>query len=468
MLKEYNTFLHRLMMLADILVIVTGFLSAYYLRNYVSRIDTLSFYLKFLPLFIIIWVVFLYLFGMYKSFRTEGIPMSLFTVFGSASLGFVAFGFFLYALKVKDFSRSFAILIFLVAGALLVIKKIAQVYFFRQVRKQGFNYRSILIVGSGKRSQHLIKQIKTHSEFGFKIIGLIDRDKEKIGQTVGDYQIIGSFENIPEIVNNRVVDEVIFVVPRSWLNEISSFVSFLEIEGIRTHIAVDYFDLRIAKSKISQIEHFPLVTFETAPSKLWSLLLKRIFDLVFSSIFLVAFSPLFIIIGLLIKLTSQGPIFFKQQRVGLNGRKFTLYKFRTMEKDAEAKLKDYLSKNEMSGPAFKMTNDPRVTKVGKWLRKFSLDEFPQFWNVFNGEMSLVGPRPPLPTEVKAYDSWHRRRLSMRPGVTCLWQVNGRNKIVDFDKWIKLDLEYIDNWSLTQDFKILFRTVPAVLFTEGAK
>ena len=215
MLKEYLTFFRRVVILADILTVCAGFLTAYYVRNYISSIDTVYFYLRFLPLVVSIWIIYLYIFGLYKSFRTEGIPMSLFIVFNSTCLGYMTFGFFLHALKVPDFSRSLAILIFIIVGAFLVIKKVCQIYFFRSVRGKGYNYKNILMVGSGRRSQQLAKQIESHSELGFKIIGFIDKDKEKVGQSVGGYSIIGSCEDIPDIVNTKIVDEVIFAVPPS-------------------------------------------------------------------------------------------------------------------------------------------------------------------------------------------------------------------------------------------------------------
>ncbi|MFH0753882.1 MAG: sugar transferase, partial [Candidatus Omnitrophota bacterium] len=198
------------------------------------------------------------------------------------------------------------------------------------------------------------------------------------------------------------------------------------------------------------------------------LAVKRLMDIVLSGIALVIFSPFLGITALLVKLSSHGPVFFTQDRVSVNGRIFKLYKFRTMVVDAEAKLEELKHLNEMQGPAFKLTNDPRVTPLGKFLRKMSIDELPQLWNVFVGHMSLVGPRPPLPAEVEKYGDWQRRRLSMRPGITCLWQIGGRNRITDVDEWIRLDLRYIDNWSLWLDIKILFKTVPAVLFGIGAK
>jgi lipopolysaccharide/colanic/teichoic acid biosynthesis glycosyltransferase len=179
-------------------------------------------------------------------------------------------------------------------------------------------------------------------------------------------------------------------------------------------------------------------------------------------------SPVFLLIALLVKLSSPGPVFFSQRRIGLNGRIFRMYKFRSMYLGAEEELERLRSANEMSGPVFKMRNDPRVTAIGKVLRRFSLDELPQLWNVLRGDMSLVGPRPPVPGEVSEYERHSRRRLSMRPGLTCTWQVSGRNEIADFASWVELDLEYIDNWSLGRDFVLLFRTIPAVLFGTGAR
>ena len=211
-----------------------------------------------------------------------------------------------------------------------------------------------------------------------------------------------------------------------------------------------------------------MLTFEGISYKLGHLFIKRIFDFVVSAMALILFAPIFLFSAFLIKVASPGPVLFKQERCSLHGRKFTFYKFRTMVVDAESRLKDILEYNEMNGPVFKMTNDPRVTRLGKWLRKYILDELPQLWNVFKGDMSLVGPRPPLPSEVEKYDNWQRRKLSMRPGITCLWQVRGRSELTDFNEWMKLDLEYIDNWSFWLDFKILLKTIPIVLLTRGAR
>jgi len=237
--------------------------------------------------------------------------------------------------------------------------------------------------------------------------------------------------------------------------------------GIRTRVAMNIFNNRVARMEVEELEGIPFLTFTTTPSNETQLALKRALDVGISLLLLLLALPVIVVAALAIKLTSPGQVVFKQKRIGLNGRMFTLYKFRTMIADAHARREEVAYLNEMNGPAFKAKIDPRVTPVGRWLRKFSLDELPQLWNVLKGDMSLVGPRPPIPEEVAFYHRWHRRRLSMKPGLTCLWQIQGRNEIADFDRWMQLDLQYIDNWSPSLDFKILLRTIPAVLSGKGA-
>ncbi|HQP92235.1 MAG TPA: sugar transferase, partial [Candidatus Omnitrophota bacterium] len=332
----------------------------------------------------------------------------------------------------------------------------------------GFNYRNIIIVGSNKRTERFIRLVKDHSEWGMRILGIIDEDESLVGREQEDVKIIGSFKDMLGILHDNVVDEVVFIVPRSWLDKIGGLLHVCETEGVGVNIAADFFDFKLAKARQSDIGNFPLLIFDTTTDKFWHLFVKRLFDVIVSAALLLILSPLLVIVSLFIKLTSEGPVFFRQERIGLKGRRFPLYKFRSMKVGAEQMLKELLSENEMTGPAFKMKNDPRITPFGRFIRKTSIDELPQLWNVLRGDMSLVGPRPPIPSEVHQYDNWHRRRLSMRPGITCIWQVNGRNQITDFERWVKLDLEYIDNWSLWLDTRIFFKTIPAVLLGAGAK
>jgi exopolysaccharide biosynthesis polyprenyl glycosylphosphotransferase len=235
---------------------------------------------------------------------------------------------------------------------------------------------------------------------------------------------------------------------------------------VRTRLALDLFPHARAQVQIGTLEELPLLTYSTTPTSELRLLAKRTMDIGISLLVLGLALPAMLVIALAIKMASGGKVLYRQTRCGLYGRKFTLFKFRTMVEDAEQLQEELSHLNEMRGPVFKMKEDPRITPLGRWLRRLSLDELPQLWNVLKGDMSLVGPRPPVPREVSSYERWQRRRLSMRPGLTCLWQIRGRNDI-DFESWMQLDLEYIDNWSPMLDVKILAKTIPAVLSGRGA-
>lgn len=455
-------------MVADVVIAGACFFLAYYLERPRIKLAPLDAYLWILPVVVTLWSVWLYFSGMYSSFRLKSLWQIILIILRAGVLSFLIFGSIGFLFKVTYVSRSFVLCIFILTALFITLEKLVLILVIRYLRRRGFNFRNLLIVGSGVRAQHFVKEAKLHGELGLKIVGLVDdeyegRPKEMLGQAV-----IGNIQDIPKIIRERAVDIVVFIVPHSWLGRIEEAILFCETVGVSTSLAVDFFDLQFSIGKESRLFGFSLLTFERNSHKLLDLLLKRSIDFVFCGVALVILSPLVVVIAGLIKATSPGPVFFRQKRCGLNGRLFALYKFRTMKADAETQLEELRRHNEMDGPAFKMENDPRVTKVGKFLRKFSLDELPQFWNVFTGKMSLVGPRPPLPQEVSQYDHWQRRRLSMRPGITCLWQISGRNDIKDFNQWMKLDLEYIDNWSLWRDWVILLKTIPIVLITRGAK
>lgn len=469
MLKEHNALFKWVLIFFDLCIVATTFFLGFFLGNKTDFFSKeIGLCIVLLPTLLLIWGVLLYYFGMYDSFRTKQILDILFIVSETVLVGGSLFGSFIFITKIESLSRLQIFYSFLLAAILISAEKVVLLVYFRYQRKKGLNTRNMLIVGTGKRAQRFVNLINKHAEWGINIIGLVDEDADKINNMVHNHKVIGFFKDVPDIIKNNVVDEVMFIVPRSWLSKIEEVMYRCEIEGLKVSVALDLFELKLSKAKYSYLDNFPILTFESTPDQLIRLLIKRLFDIIFSGMALMLLSPVFAIISILIKATSKGNIFFKQQRSSLYGRKFLLYKFRTMVEDAESKLKDLLVYNEMDGPVFKMKDDPRITKVGKYLRKFSIDELPQLWNVFKGDMSLVGPRPPIPAEVERYKPWQRRRLSMRPGITCLWQACGRNKITDFNEWMKLDLEYIDNWSLWLDFKILLRTIPVVLFGIGAK
>ena len=468
MLKEHATIFRRLLISFDLGIVTVSFFLGYFLRDNIQDIYPLGTYIALLPVLLLIWAGLLYFFGMYSSLRTRGVLEILSIVAKASFFGFIIFASYIFLFKLHYVSRVFIVFVFVFSAFLIAIEKTFLTIFFRHIRKRGYNFRRILIIGTGKRAQAFIELVHKHAEWGLQVVGLVDEDIAKRGKVIAGHKVLGSFKDVPDIIHNNVVDEVVFVVPRSWLNRIEEIMHFCESEGLKVSVAVDYFKLKFSRAKQTDLGGFPLLSFESTPDRLWCLLVKRLFDVVFSGIALLMLAPIFAITAIIIKATSKGPVFFRQKRCGLNGRTFILYKFRTMVEGAEARLDELIKHNEMNGPVFKMENDPRLTRVGKFLRKTSLDELPQLWNVFKGEMSLVGPRPPIPKEVEQYDNWQRRRLSMRPGITCLWQVNGRNRIVDFNEWARLDLEYIDNWSLGLDFKILLKTIPAVLFARGAK
>ncbi len=488
MIKEQSNILKKVVIFSDLCIVAISFFIGYSLRDKIHDIYPISAYIGLLPIVLFIWVWLLYYFGMYSFLKIKKIPEVLFIVFKTAVIGFIILGGYIFIINMRNISsmysgyilmynisRMFIAFTFIIAAFLITIERITLIYIFKSLLKKGPNiksslivFRSILIIGTGKRARHFIDLINKNPDWGISIVGLVDIDPAKKGEIINGYKIIGIFNDIPEIIHKNIVDEVVFVVPRSWLNKIEDMMYFCENEGLSVNLAVDLFELKLSKAKHTDLHGFPLLTFESAPTKLWDLFIKRLFDFVFSGIAFILLIPLFAIVAILIKATSKGPVLFKQKRCSIYGRWFILYKFRTMVVDAESRLKDILNYNTMQGPVFKMAHDPRITKVGKWLRKFSIDELPQLWNVFKGDMSLVGPRPPLPAEVEKYDNWQRRKLSMRPGITCLWQISGRNKITDFNEWMRLDLEYIDNWSLWLDFKILLKTIPVVLFAVGAK
>ncbi len=456
------------MIFSDLCIIFITFFFGFYLRERFDDFYELNTCILILPTLLIIWGILLYCFGMYDSIRTKQISDVVLIIMETALVGGSLFGSFIFITKAHVVSRLHIIYSFILAILFLIIEKLMLIQSFRSQSKKGINTRNILIVGTGVRAQHLVNIIDNHPEWGIKVIGLVDEDPEKINNRIFEYKVLGSFKDVPDIIHNTVVDEVIFVVPRSWLNKIEEIIYICEIEGLKVSVAADFFELKLSKLKYNNLDKFPLLTFESTPDKLIPLFIKRVLDIAVSGAALIASSPIFAVTALAIKTTSKGRVFFKQQRCSLNGRKFVMYKFRTMVEGAEAKLKELLAYNEMKGPVFKMEKDPRITGIGRLLRKFSIDELPQLWSVFKGDMSLVGPRPPIPSEVSKYEPWQRRRLSMRPGITCLWQAYGRNKITDFNEWMKLDLMYIDNWSLWLDFKILLRTIPVVLFGTGAK
>lgn len=337
------------------------------------------------------------------------------------------------------------------------------------IRRRGYNYRQVLIIGANERAKHFAEVIRDHEEYGYLLVGVLDDEPERMD--VFDpvkTEYLGKTEDLERILQERVIDEVYISLPvRSHYETITSIAHLCESVGVIVRLVADFFPVRIARRRIDLIEDVPVLSLSAIPEQQVQLAVKRMIDITASGLGLMVLLPvLFLPLAVLIKLESRGPVFFGQERVGMNQRRFKMLKFRSMVPNAEALRKELEAENEADGPVFKIKHDPRITRIGRFIRKYSLDEFPQLINVFRGDMSLVGPRPPIPSEVEEYTWDQRRRLSVRPGMTGLWQVTGRSD-TQFSEWVALDLEYIDNWSIELDIKILMRTFGAVVRGRGA-
>jgi exopolysaccharide biosynthesis polyprenyl glycosylphosphotransferase len=467
MLRERESVLRRFLVFVDACVLTLAYLFAFWFYHLLSDTSFPLFrYWLALVFAIPYWSLALYANGMYHTTRTRSYLEILWAVVKAAIVTFLLLGTFIFLLKLTFMSRQFFLLFMGLSTTLIWLEKSIIFMSSHYLRRQGLNTRRLLIVGTGKRAIQFIKRVDQHPEWGFEFLGAIDDEPSRGIRQVGRLKVIGTLEDIPNIFHRDAIDEVVFLVPRSRLNSLQGAIDDCETEGVVVTVAVDLFDTKLARSSVAELDGLPLLHFRTTRAKEWELLVKRLFDFTASGLGIIVLSPLFLVMAFLIKVTSKGPVFFKQNRLGLAGRRFTLYKFRTMRQGAHDVLSGVADLNVMTTPEFKVKKTAWITPVGRFMRKFSIDELPQLINVFVGHMSVVGPRPTVPDEVEKYKDWQRRRFSMKPGITCLWQVNGRNNIA-FEEWMKLDLEYLDNWSLWLDAKILLKTVPVVLFGIGA-
>ena len=496
MLKENWRFIARLERVADLVLVVISFFAAYYGRSsLLFWNDTLRWELPFdavlapvqdyYPVLIVALIAYglvLQALGAYNTMRFSTAWQLLRTSILTSVYVFLLLAAILFLVKL-DLSRTVLALFCTLVALFLTVERYIVLSVLRFWRKRGKNFRNILVCGIGDQAVKIAGEISSRPELGIRIRGFASLRKELINDkvTLNEFKsdlkehgcarpgrIIFGKEALEKALSGYAVDEVIFTDIVGVMPEVENAMEICSDQGIRTTVVADLFSIGIVKSGLSYFGDMPLIHFQTPPGDRWELSIKRALDIAISLVLLIAILPLLLFIALGVKLTSKGPVIFKQRRLGLNGRLFNLYKFRSMKEGAELELENLRKLNEMSGPVFKMKKDPRITRFGAFLRRFSLDELPQLWNVLMGDMSLVGPRPPVPGEVSLYERKDRRRLSMRPGITCTWQVSGRNDIADFESWVKLDLDYIDNWSLSRDIILLFKTIPAVLIGTGAR
>ncbi len=461
---------------ADALTTLASFVVAYYLWGLVSWLwpslpigvalspDPSHFLI--MAASTLIWVFIFNSLGAYSYQRFTSFVTEIKIIGKTVFAGVLALGTILFILRIYV-PRTLVVLFVVVNFALLGLEKLLLFGVAKVVRERGKNRKIVLVVGTGDQTRRFVETIGKHFSWGLDIVGFLDPSPENVGKEIFGKSILGSFDDIVPVMHAHHLDEVIITVSTRRMAEIRNVLEACEREGVQVRIISDFLGKIARRIRADYLHQLPIISISYIPDNRFSLLIKRSMDILGSSVLLLLLSPILLLIALAIKLTDPGPIFYQWNVVGLNKKPFRSWKFRTMVVGADKMKKDLQAKNEMNGPVFKIKNDPRVTSIGRFLRKFSLDELPQLWSVLKGDMSLVGPRPAGPHELVRYESWQRRKLSFKPGITCLWQVNGRNDICAFDEWVKLDLQYIDNWSLWLDIKILLKTVPAVFLGKGA-
>ena len=419
-------------------------------------------------LLLIVWHFIFNFQGLYRSHRLRSFGEELKQILGAVLLVCVAL---LVAGKLGNWQTinlrsSFIFLfgaIFLCGGFRLILRIV-----LRRLRRRGRYLKTLLIVGGGTRAVEFARIVRRRKDLGYRLLGFVDNERSYSRGWEPDVPWLGEISKLPSIINREVIDDVAIALPiKSHYVEIQQVIALLGEQGIAVQLLSDFFPQQITYCQPIEFEGEPLLFFHSAPPWDWQMEMKRIVDLIGALVLLTLSAPLLVFVAILIKLDSKGPVFFTQERMGYNKHRFRMLKFRTMVADAEAKIKEIEHLNEKEGPIFKIKNDPRITRIGRFLRKSSIDELPQLINVLLGDMSLVGPRPlSIRDALGLEESWQKRRFSVRPGLTCLWQISGRSNL-SFEQWMKLDLEYIDHWSLFLDWKILLRTIPAVLLSRGA-
>jgi exopolysaccharide biosynthesis polyprenyl glycosylphosphotransferase len=461
----------------DLAVTCIAFVAAYYLRIFLVRFEffsrhlpdiyPLSHYFPLLLLFLLTWSVVGYASKFYRDLEMSN-PIQLgLNLLNQLAVVLVLVYAGLYLFHQDDVSRTYILLIGAVNFVFLVVGRFVSYNGIAVMRQVLGRYHYFLIVGCGTRAHEMATLIQESRGMGLRLVGFVDPNSESsgLGDRFGDYGIhpVSLFEKLLE---DHVVDEVVFAVSMQELARLEPLMSHCANVGVKTRVQLEFLPSAYAHIYLENFRDVPLLSLSTSPESELRLLLKRVTDLLLALVSLVVLLPVMLAIAAAIRITSPGNVLFRQTRCGLGGRKFTLYKFRSMVNNAEQLRAELNQLNESGGPNFKISDDPRITPVGRILRRFSLDELPQLWNILRGDMSFVGPRPAIPGEVELYEPWQRRRLRMRPGLTCIWVLEGRSN-VNFQRWVQLDLVYIDTWSLWLDCKIFFRTIPIVISGKGA-
>lgn len=451
----------------DLFITIISYFLAYFLTNLINK-DYFAFsseYVIMLMLIIPTWAILLHTHNLAQTPRTRSHVSVFFNFVNFSFVGFALMFLYKHLFGLTGFSH-YVIFSFSILNLMsLYLFRMLTYRVFKYFRTNGHNISNV-IVYADDQSEKFLDTILEHKEWGFRILMVITDStniRKKYGQSI---RIYPDKINIKNVLDIDIIDEVIYCNSAIDDEKLAGLIETCEEIGVTFRLQSEFSTLSPAKVHLTHFQHIPFITFKNTPKNSLALVWKSFseFWISFGIIFLL--SPIMLIISLLIKASSKGPVIFKQERVGLRGRKFYIYKFRTMIQNAEEMKADLMARNESDGPAFKIKSDPRITLIGKFLRKTGLDELPQLFNVLKGEMSLIGPRPPLPSEVDQYQRWHLRRLSVKPGITCTWQIiPNRNEVV-FEKWMKLDIQYIDSWSIKKDLHLFFKTIKTVLSGSG--
>lgn len=474
MFERYRRLLSKGMVLVDILLINIAFVASYWVRyelQWFRAVDPaydapLSVYVPFALGLTALLLIAYKLNGVYRSRRGASWFDEAYAIVDGTTTGIVVMVAITFFYRPRYYSR----LLFIYTGVLTIVllsfTRLVKRGVWHWLRRRGMGVDRVLIVGAGEVGRAIMRNIVAQPELGYRVVGFVDDDPAKGEKDIGRFKALGPIDNLPRLIREENVNEVIVTLPWMYHRKIVSIMRQCERERVRSRIVPDLFQLSLSRMDVDDLGGVPLLSVKEVSISGWNLALRRALDLSIALIGLILLSPLLLLIAIAIKLESPGPILFKQKRVGKGGRRFTLYKFRSMRQGAEEELPELTELNEAKGPFFKIRDDPRLTRVGKLLRRTSLDELPQFCNVLRGEMSVVGPRPALSSEVERYQEWHKKRLQVSPGMTGLWQVSGRSDVT-FDEMCLLDIYYVERWSLLLDVKILFKTIPALLLGRGA-
>ncbi|MBC7226699.1 MAG: sugar transferase [Thermoflexales bacterium] len=457
--------------LLDIATIIAAFLGGYWVRYDlrwfldIAYDAPLSAYLPFLVLYVVLTPVFFVVDGVYRTWPRSWMDQ-VYRITNSTAKVTVLMLAVTFVFRPRYYSRAMLIEVGLLTILLLALVRGVEGGLSAYLRARGVGIKRVVIVGAGEVGRTVMRTIVARPDLGYRVVGFVDDNPQKGYTDIGRFRALGPLDNLPAVLDEERPNEVIITLPWMYHRKIMGIVRECERRGVRPRIVPDLFQMSLTQVNVEDLGGVPLIGVRTVSISKGALLVKRLIDVTVAAVGLLLCAPLFGLIALAIRLDSPGPVIFRQTRVGLRGRLFEMYKFRSMHVGAEEQQDMLADLNEADGPIFKIRDDPRLTRVGRILRRLSLDELPQLVNVLRGEMSLVGPRPPIPAEVEKYQEWHKKRLEAPPGMTGLWQVSGRSRL-SFDEMVLLDVYYIENWSLWLDFKILMRTIPKVLLGEGA-